>query len=88
MFQTMRYAVGVVFQSPGSRRSRAPWVHGVPKTFTPQALYRVVPPEASQIVQRLRRNAMDGNVNPGCAARPWALEFNRFAVGIRKNAHH
>ena len=41
MFQSTPYAVGVIFQSPGSRPSRAPWVSRGLDTFTPKALYKV-----------------------------------------------
>ena len=34
----LAYAVGVIFQSPGSRRSRAPWVSVPSESLTPKVL--------------------------------------------------
>ena len=50
LFRILLYAVGVIFQSPGSRRSRAPWVDVIRNTFTPQALYNVLASITPQIV--------------------------------------
>ena len=50
MFGTIHYAVGVLFHSPGSRHSRAPWVYRISKFFTPKALYIVLAQVTPQII--------------------------------------
>ena len=49
-FGILLYAEGVVLQSPGSRRSRAPWVQSVGKTSTPKALHNVLARVTPRIV--------------------------------------
>ena len=62
----------VQLQSPGSRS--APWVVGPHGHRHREAVQHVVAP--------LRGANWVRSFDPGCAARPWALELNAFGVGV------
>ena len=93
------YAEGVRFQSPGSAEPRSggasPWVRVLHSSITPKALYKGFD-GVLILVERLRRTRFVGDSTQGArpttaaprCPRPWALEYNRFAVKRSCVANH
>ncbi len=90
MWPWLRNAEGVQQQSPGSRS--APWVRGLCVCPNPNGVVQRTrrapsrPREGVWLCNRVAVGAGWWGVNPGCAARPWALLYNRVAVGVGQPA--